>query len=116
MCLGIKGRGVMEEMRGQRFSRFFVWGSVFLYSLLFPIVFWCSLMSFMLVGNGPSASGWVGVVLCVSIPVLMLVTVRVLLSFCLKQQYRRALWYVLSPLLYCASVLVLFGWLGQRLS
>ena len=103
----------MEEMRSQRFSRFFVWVSVFLYSFLFPIVFWCSLMSFMLLGNGSFAAGWFGVILCVSIPVLMLITVRVLLSFCLKQRYRRALWYVPTPILYCVGAFLLLECVGR---
>ena len=90
-------------------SRIFTWCWIFIYSLAFPFVFLCSLFSYM-VFDSPSITalqGYSVIALCMSVPVSMLVAIKLMVSACARKDYAKARWYFGLPIIVVALAVVL---------
>jgi hypothetical protein len=90
-------------------SRIFTWCWIFIYTLSFPFVFLWSLMSYM-VSDGPpitALQGYCVIVPCLSVPISVLVTIKLMVSACARKNYAKARWYFGIPIIVFTLAIVL---------
>ena len=90
-------------------SRIFTWCWIFIYTLAFPFVFSWSLLSYM-VFDSPSITalqGYSVIALFMSVPISMLVAIKLMVSGCARKNYAKARWYFGIPLVVFTLAIVL---------
>lgn len=90
-------------------SRIFTWCWIFVYSLAFPFVFFFALLSYMIF-DSPSITalqGYFVIGLYMSVPISMLVAIKLMVSACARKNYTKARWYFGIPVLVFTLAIVL---------
>ena len=90
-------------------SRIFTWCWIFVYSLSFPFVFLFALLSYMIF-DSPSITalqGYSVIGLCMSVPISMLVAIKLMVSACAGRNYTKARWYFGVPIVVLTLAIML---------